>query len=369
MVTSFYPGPSKVYPRIAAYLQDAYQQGILSLNHRSKEFMHICEKTLWLMREKLSIPEGYTILFTSSATESWEIISQSFVLPDSPSLHFYNGAFGRKWMDYTRHLKSAAFEFEYLDPNTLISPKVVTHQDSPALVCLTQNETSNGSQINNDQIQAFREAFPEALLALDVTSSLGGADLPIVLGDIWFGSVQKCLGLPAGLGLLIASPRAAEVAARIGERRHYNSYLFMADNMAKFQTHYTPNVLGIYLLMRVLEAIPPVSKVFTRLSMQAHEWYQFLDSCTLFEAYVKNPDMRSQTVVCIQADEKIVTQVKEQGKEMGLGIGGGYGDLKSTTFRIANFPAIEPEEMARLKAFLLDFHQQYQPLQAAPNLV
>jgi phosphoserine aminotransferase len=34
----------------------------------------------------------------------------------------------------------------------------------------------------------------------------------------------------------------------------------MNDNFKKYQTHYTPNVLEIYLLSKILEQIPDISE-------------------------------------------------------------------------------------------------------------
>ena len=48
MIT-FYPGPSKIYPQVELYLQDAYQSGTLSMNHRSQGFMDVLKETLRLM--------------------------------------------------------------------------------------------------------------------------------------------------------------------------------------------------------------------------------------------------------------------------------------------------------------------------------
>ena len=64
---SFYPGPSRVHDEIPDYVRDAYKEGILSINHRSAEFMKIVEKITRLLKNKLEIPQDYTIFFTSSA--------------------------------------------------------------------------------------------------------------------------------------------------------------------------------------------------------------------------------------------------------------------------------------------------------------
>ena len=87
MIT-FAPGPSKVYDALPRYMQEAYEAGILSANHRSSLFMNLYQETEQLMREKLHLPEGYRLLFTSSATENWEIITQSVV--EQASYHIYS---------------------------------------------------------------------------------------------------------------------------------------------------------------------------------------------------------------------------------------------------------------------------------------
>src|ERR1700749_4185545 len=99
---SFYPGPSKIYPEVADYLQDAVRDGVLSINHRSPEFAEISKNAILYLKEKLNIPEDYTVLYTSSATECWEIIAQSLI--KRGSYHIYNGAFGEKWYKYTSKL-------------------------------------------------------------------------------------------------------------------------------------------------------------------------------------------------------------------------------------------------------------------------
>ena len=91
---SFYPGPSRVHDEIPEYVKEAYKKGILSINHRSEAFMKLSERTITLLKSKLEIPEDYTVLYTTSATECWEIIAQSVI--QKSSFHFFNGAFGKK---------------------------------------------------------------------------------------------------------------------------------------------------------------------------------------------------------------------------------------------------------------------------------
>jgi phosphoserine aminotransferase len=110
---SFYPGPSKVYPEVEIYLQDAMKEGILSQNHRSQSFIDMLKECIRLFKQKQNIPNDYQVFFTSSATECWEIISQSLV--KETSHHVYNGAFGEKWFDYSSKIskKTSFTKFDF----------------------------------------------------------------------------------------------------------------------------------------------------------------------------------------------------------------------------------------------------------------
>ncbi|MEO5977693.1 MAG: aminotransferase class V-fold PLP-dependent enzyme [Chryseolinea sp.] len=346
---SFYPGPSRIHNRIPKYVSDAAKEGILSANHRSEAFVQLSQKTIELLHAKLDVPPNYTILFTSSATECWEIIAQSVIR--EKSYHLYNGAFGQKWFDYTQRLRSAeALPFgteESLEPTALTGFNDV--------ICITQNETSNGTQVSNVLIKALRQNNPDAILAVDATSSLAGIKLSYKSADIWFASVQKCFGLPAGLGLMICAPRAIAQALQIGEKSHYNSLGFMVEMMNKWQTSFTPNVLAIYMLMRVMDDSPAIAEVHKKTLNRYKAWTKFLSERASIKMLIDHRDVRSYTVIPVTSSAEIVEQVKSEAKEIGLLLGEGYGAWKPNTFRIANFPALKKKEIKKLMKFLEKF--------------
>jgi phosphoserine aminotransferase len=345
---TFYPGPSKVYPQVGQYLQDAFAEGILSVNHRSPECMQITREAIEGLHRKLNIPEDYHIYFISSATEAWEIIAQS--LTRSKSVHYHNGAFSKKWAEYTQRLVLGVEEISF-GINDL--PTIDKNKVYDDVVCITQNETSNGTQIRD--ISPFRTEFPEAIIAVDVTSSLGGIELDYLQGDVWFASVQKCLGLPAGMGLMICSPQALKRAEEINDRKYYNSLLFIHENFIKFQTHYTPNVLSIYLINKIISNISNISIISERLKMQADNWYNFFENIeneSFGKVLIQNPLVRSDTVIAIGGLEEQIKAVKALTKAQNIMLGNGYGSWKNTSYRIANFPAIEDFEIKKLKDVL-----------------
>ena len=347
MIT-FYPGLSRVNSKVLKYFKDAFLDGILSINHRSGQFEKIYGKCTAALKEKLGIPEEYTILFASSATECWEIIAQSLV--EKSSFHLYNGAFGRKWFDYTKSLKAEAKGFMF----DLQQPLDVKSLDIPLateVIAVTQNETSNGTTVDNSILQNLRVRYPGQLIAVDATSSMAGIQLDFQNADVWYASVQKCFGLPAGLSVMICSPKAIEKAKSINERGHYNSLAFMVEMAEKNQTTYTPNVLNIYLLMRVMEAAPPIAETEQKILARYKKWLHFLGKFESVSFLIQDDLVRSRTVLTLTSSEEEVKTIKETAKKAGIMLGNGYGELKSNTFRIANFPAIKSKEIKILTEF------------------
>ena len=349
MTYSFNPGPAAVYPAVRQYLLDAYDQEWLSAPHRSERVTALVRQTVADLKTKLNIPQEYTVLFTGSATEGWEILTQSLTL--RRSFHLYNGAFGEKWLRYAQAQRPASSGHRFgLDevPDTAQLPADMADVD---LVCLTQNETSTATQLREGVILNFFNRASAALLAVDATSSMAGVNLKFVKADVWLASVQKCFGLPAGLGLLVLSPRAVTQAKVINERAHYNSLVPALAQMLNHQTNYTPNVLGIYLLSRVLTDREPIKTVAQHLTDRAHKLYEFFEQFTPLTPLITNPETRSITVIGLRGPAGLIDEVKRKALEANLYLGSGYGDLKATTLRIANFPAVSDAAMAALVQF------------------
>lgn len=348
---SFYPGPSKVHPKSLEFIQEAYQKGIVSCNHRSKTFEALYQDTQEILHEKWDIPSDYTIYFVSSASECWEIVSQSVVI--NQSAHFYNGAFGEKWAKYnaTWNPNSKSYPFsiqqrisDYLNENIDYA--------SADTICLVQSETSNGTG------QVFsRKQFtqnPNATIAVDATSSMGGIQLPWQEADLWFASVQKCMGLPAGMGILICSPKALEQANRKGKKASYHDLLFMEENRLKNQTHFTPNVLSIYLLNQLIHHLPQIKEIHQQTVQKMQHLERFFEqydkkSCDFL---IDNPELRLPTVLALKGNEFWIHSLISEAEKNHIILGKGYGEWKHTTFRIANFPSHTLEDIHQLTQYL-----------------
>lgn len=347
----FYPGPSKVYPQIKGFLLDAFEQGVLSMQHRSSDFVEISRQAILTLKQKLDIPSDYQIFYTSSSTECWQILTQTF--EGINSYHIFNGAFGQKWFEYRQKIAPKTTFAHSFDFQSHFEIESLGKIPSHSLICLTQNETSNATQQSNFVIENLRNQYSDSLICVDVASSFGGQILNWKNIDIGLASVQKCLGMPAGMGLLVVSPKALDYAQLFDRQLHYNSLSFLNQKMKNYQTTYTPNVLNIYLLMRVTQIIETIQKTAKRIENQAQNWYDFLENQG-FELLVKDNSLRSQTVIALQSEPAKILKIKNLALEQGFVLGNGYGDWKESTIRIANFPAITSDEHLKLMDFFLN---------------
>jgi len=343
---SFYPGPSKVHPEVLGFIQEAFSNGVVSINHRSERFEVLLKDTLQILHEKWNIPQDYTLYFISSATEAWEIVAQSLI--KEKSLHLYNGAFGKKWAHYTNQIipNAQSFEFALNEDLKSVAPHLSTKDFDT--ICLVQSETSNGT--GQTICRSDFDLQEDAIIAVDATSTMGGINLPWPEADVWFASVQKCMGIPAGLGVLICSSKALERATQLNKKVHYNDVLLMEENRKLFQTHYTPNVLSIYVLNKLAHLLPDLTVIDQQTWEKASILTDYFSNANAFHLsfLIENPNLRLPTVFALQGEPEQIKRLQNLCLKNNIELGKGYGEWKDNTIRIANFPSHTLEDFSQL---------------------
>ena len=103
--------------------------------------------------------------------------------------------------------------------------------------------------------------------------------------------------------------------------------------------------------MRVLENSESIDKVHATILERYETWMDFF-STTSLRHLVTESEVRSYTVLPISATPELIQKIKIDAKVEGLLLGEGYGNWKTTSFRIANFPAIANKEITTLMKFL-----------------
>lgn len=343
----FTPGPSELYFTFEDHFKKALKEQIPSISHRSAAFSKIYQETEENLRELFSLPESCHIGFTTSATEIWERISENLI--DQNSFHLVNGDFSEKFHKTALALSKNAISVRSA-PGTCCDTNEFEISQNVELIGLAQNETSTGAAMPLEDIYSLREKYPEKLLTIDAVSSLPVIDLNFNMVDSVYCSVQKCFGMPAGLGIWVYNDRCLEKAYELMKKGAlhdtYHSILNIHKFGKKHQTPCTPNVLYIYLLGKIVNdmLLKGMDMIRRESKYKAALLYNLFETHEKLSPYVKERKHRSITVATSKVRGGSETLIKKLN-EKGMVVGSGYGEHKSSQIRIANFPTHSKEQM------------------------
>lgn len=348
--TYFTVGPSQLYPTVHRHVSDALEKDVLSLSHRSAFFTTLYADTVSHLKRLFGLPSDYEVFFTSSATEAWERILQNCV--EHNSIHVVNGAFAKKFYTMAQDLGKNPVDATYEDGKVIDLNKLNVPDDSE-MICLVQNETSTGLSLPAQSIYSLKKKYPDQLLTLDVVSSAPYFDMDYSFADCILFSVQKGFGLPAGLGVMMLSPVAMERAAELRKKGmsdgSYHNFQTLKKYGDKHQTPETPNVLGIYLLNKVVHDMleKGIETIRKETEEKAALLYDFFVQSEKYHLFVSDPSQQSKTTIVVEV-EGGSAHILSNLSDKGIIIGRGYGGYKDRHIRIANFPAHSMEDIKRL---------------------
>lgn len=340
MTITFNPGPSQLSTATRDDIAEITASGLLSVSHRTDPIRDIVKHAVAGLRHALTIPSDYSIVFQTSATAAMDLLISNAVA--ETSAHFVGGAFAKRFADTAEQLGRTVMR-EDVAWGQPFAWRDAAWPRVPELIAVTHNETSTGVLWPDAELRALRDAYPDPLLAVDVTSSFGAMAMDWTCADYWFASVQKCLGLPPGLALAIVGPRVVERAQAFGPARRvpaWRDLLVLLEKIEVGDTFETPNVLDLALLDRQMDrwdlaAVEADTRAKTQLVAEAMGDARF---------FVRDPAWRSLTVHNLDVGDP--APLHQRARAAGYELGLGYGPLKTHCIRIATFPALTQADVA-----------------------
>ena len=347
----FTVGPAAIYPNVNNWCQTFFNQGWGAISHRSSMFREIYQHLDKELRMLMNIPSSHAIFIASSGSEIMERILQNCVRNES--FHFVNGSFSKKFYDYALRLGIDAHKVEVDFGNGFTEiPKISKEAE---LICMTHNETSTGIKTSEDFIHQVKLKYPDKILVVDTVSSAPMVQLDFSIVDICFFSSQKAFGLPAGLGIFIINKILAqrlekeEVYKRKGAHNTLADYL---SNYENFETPSTPNVLGVYLMSKVAEAMNQKGReqLWKDLKIKKEKLRHIFTN----NSYLKlvNGNTFGSDTVIVAAFLKEKTLVMDLLKSNRIVCSSGYGKFKDAQLRFSNFPANTVDDVLFLEKVL-----------------
>jgi phosphoserine aminotransferase len=350
----FTAGPSQLHKNYAQYYNEALQKNLGSANHRSNTFRDVYKYTYTQLKQLLKLPNDTAIFFTGSASEIWERMIQNLVL--NKSHHLVNGSFSKRFYEYAAALgiNATKYEVELLKGYNEAALKV---EEDVELICTTQNETSTGVKMNPTLLNKIKQINKNALLCSDLVSVAPVSEIDYTQVDSTFFSVQKAFGMPPGLGVWICNNACRQKATILQSNNkiktaHHTLETFY-KNFEKWETPSTPNIIAIYVLGRIAEEFNTYGfeKLKNETAIKKQIIYETINNSNVLKVAVENIDWQSDTMLVFKT-EKSSTEIVNELKKSNLIISTGYGAIKESTIRIANFPTTSIEDINKL-AFAL----------------
>lgn len=367
------PGPSQLLPGLPEAAARFLASGMAGLNHRSPEFSALMTGLERRLRGYLHLPEDLSLWFVSSASYAMELCARNLVRRRATALRL--GAFSERFATVAalagRQVETVALEPGTSLPSWMERNKGATAADffaAPAwrgaeawLLC--HNETATGTALPLELLPPLDDQSP--LRLVDCVSSAGAQALPWDRADIWFLSVQKAFGCPPGLAAILAGPRAraraAELEAECRDTGAWFSFARLEENSRRHQSPCTPNSLGLALLDEAAARLGAegLERVEARVRALRDACQTWLAAHPLLEAAVPHPADRSLTVTTLRRrDGGPLDPLARRLRARGVVVGGGYGDWRGTSLRLAHFPAHAPRDLeaalAEIDHLLLD---------------
>lgn len=349
----FLPGPTEVHRDVLAA-----QNGQM-IGHRGQAIQDLLASIDAGLKPVFQT-ERPVIVSTSSASGLMEAAVRNGVV-DGKVLSLVNGAFSGRFAKIAEAcgLDVERFEIEWghaHDPEAVAERLAAGGYDA---VTLSHSETSTGALQDLETIARIVSDREDTLLLVDSVTGIGGVETPTDDWGIDFiltGS-QKALALPPGLSFGVANDAMLERSAKAPAKGWYFDLVDLHDQISEHQTPATPAVSLLYALDFQLKRMADEGmegRWNRHAAMQARtfEWVGEMRERGVDVDVFAAVGHRSPTVSCIATSEpgKVVSEMFARGWV----IGGGYGKIKDSTFRIGHMGDHTLDELDELLEAISD---------------
>jgi len=337
----FVPGPTNVPDRILRAMHRAME------DHRSSAFPELTTGLLRDLKKIFKTATGQPFIFPATGTGGWEAALVNTLSPGDRVISVRLGQFSHLWIDLAqRHgLRVDILDVEWGEGAPVeriedLLTKDKQHEIKGVLI--VQNETATG--VTND-VGAVRRAMDAAqhpaLLYVDGVSSVGSIDFRM---DEWrvdlaITGSQKGLMLPAGLGIVCASPKALAAREHAKCPRVFFDFGDMIKANATGYFPYTPALPMLYGLRESLDMISEqgLDTIFARHHRLA-EGVRAAVRAGGLKLSAREPRWYSDTVSAVMVPEGTsgVDVIDVAFRRYNLALGAGLGRLAGKLFRIGH---------------------------------
>lgn len=286
--------PESVLKEAQVELLDWHHLGvsILEVGHRSSEFSALLNHAEQSLRELLSIPQNYHVLFLGGAARTqFAMIPMNLLHPEEQAGYLVTGTWSHMALAEAQHLKSAycIASDEENGYKTIPDPKHWFLKENTSYVYYTPNETVNGVRF------PYVPKTKGITLIADMTSALLSEPIDINNYGLIFAGAQKNIA-NAGLTIVI-------IRDDLLDRLPDPPVPTMLDYKIQAEHHSlyaTSPVFNCYLANKTFDWIKEqggVEEIYRLNCQKAEKLYHYLDNTDFYVTSV-DPKVRSIVNVC-----------------------------------------------------------------------
>lgn len=321
---------------------------VMEISHRSKHFEAILSAAEQGIRDLLSVPPNYRILFLQGgATLQFSMVPINFLRAGETADYVITGAWGKKALKEAKRCGNTNVIYTNADEGFRSVPSEGELRFSPdtKYVHYTSNETIEGVEF---KYELDGGGVPEVC---DASSNILSKPLNLRKYALVYAGAQKNIG-PSGVTLVIIRD---DMVAQVPENQHSMlDYRVIAENDSMLNT---PNTWGIYIISLVCEWLRDQGGVVAMEKLNEEKaaiLYDAIDSSDGFYTGHAMRDCRSLMNVTFRLpsedlEKKFCTQAT------AAGLDGLKGHRSVRGIRASIYNAFPREGVERLVEFMTDF--------------
>ena len=338
--------PREVIENTAKQILDFNGSGLslMEISHRAKDFQPVVDEAVALIKELLSVPEGYSVIFLGGgASLQFTQVPCNFLIKKAAYLN--TGVWAKKSMKEAKLYGEVVEVATSADANFTYIPKNFDIPADADYLHVTTNNTIYGTEIR-------KEIDSPIPLIGDMSSDIFSRPVDVSKYDCIYAGAQKNLAMAGVTVIIVKNDKLGRAPRQIPTMLDYRTHV---DKGSMFNT---PPVVPIYCALETLRWIKKsggVEAMDKKAIERTKIIYDEIDRNRLFRGTVKEED-RSLMNICFVMNEDFAELEKpfmEFATQKGMVGIKGHRDVGG--FRASCYNAMSIEGAEALVACMKEF--------------
>uniref|UniRef100_A0AB33JAZ2 Phosphoserine aminotransferase n=1 Tax=Prevotella sp. GTC17260 TaxID=3236796 RepID=A0AB33JAZ2_9BACT len=342
--------PREVIENTAKQILDFNGSGLslMEISHRAKDFQPVVDESVALIKELLSIPAGYSVIYLGGgASLQFTQIPANFLIKKAAYLN--TGTWAKKAMKEAKLYGEVVEVASSADANYSFIPKEYSIPTDADYLHLTTNNTIYGTEIRKDLDS------PIPLIA-DMSSDIFSRPIDVSKYDAIYAGAQKNLAMAGVTVIIVKEDKLGKASRQLPTMFDYSTHV------EKGSMFNTPPVVPIYSALETLRWIKKnggVEAMDALAHQRAEILYNEIDRNKLFKGTANEEDRSLMNLCFVMSDEYKELEKPFLDFATERGMVGIKGHRSVGGFRASCYNAQTIEGVNALVQAMKDFEAKY----------